>query len=107
MLSDEMRYKVLSLLKANPRLSQRELAGELGISLGRLNYCVRALAERGLIKVERFRTSANKMGYLYKLTPAGVSEKFRVTRRFLARKLEEHERISVEIERLRREVDAR
>lgn len=104
MLSDEIRYKLLKILKDNPQISQRALADELGISLGRLNYCLRALTERGLVKVERFRNATNKLAYLYRLTPAGVSEKVRVTRRFLNLKLNEHAEITAEIERLRSEV---
>ena len=82
-------------------------ADELGISLGRLNYCLRALAERGLVKMERFKNAQNKLAYLYRLTPAGVSEKVRVTRRFLNLKLTEHAEITAEIERLRGEVGRR
>ena len=107
MLSDEIRYKLLKILKENPQISQRMLADELGISLGRLNYCLRALAERGLVKMERFKNAKNKLAYLYRLTPAGVSEKVRVTRRFLNLKLNEHAEITAEIERLRGEVGRR
>ncbi|XOZ33345.1 MarR family EPS-associated transcriptional regulator [Halomonadaceae bacterium KBTZ08] len=106
MLSDEQHYQLLKALADNPNLSQRQLATELGYSLGKLNYCLKALKEKGWIKAENFRNSQNKSAYLYKLTPAGVTEKARVTRRFLQRKLEEHERIEQEIEALKQEVAA-
>lgn len=103
-LSDEARYRLLKLLDDNPGLSQRELAEVLDISLGKTNYCIRALIDRGWVKVENFRNSGRKLGYLYKLTPKGIAEKARTTRRFLRRKLEEYERLEGEIEVLRREV---
>ena len=87
-------------------MSQRELAEQIGISLGKTNYCLKALIGKGWVKIENFRNSSNKSAYLYELTPAGINEKMRVTKRFLARKLREHEQLTGEIERLRREVDA-
>lgn len=101
-----MRYKLLSLLDENPELSQRELAKELGISLGKTNYCLKALVEKGWVKTRNFRNSSNKRAYLYKLTPAGVREKAYATRRFLALKLKEHVEISSQIEKLRNELRA-
>jgi EPS-associated MarR family transcriptional regulator len=106
MLDDKVRYRLLSLLEENPELSQRETADILGISLGKTNYCLNALIGKGLIKVQNFRNSRNKAAYLYKLTPAGISERIRVTRRFLARKLLEHAELSDEIQRLRCEVQS-
>jgi len=106
MLDDDTRYRLLSLLQRNPELSQRELADRIGISLGKTNYCVKALIDKGWIKIHNFRNSRNKSAYLYKLTPAGVHAKMQVTRRFLARKLKEHEMIANQIEELRREVQA-
>ncbi|MEX1080974.1 MAG: MarR family EPS-associated transcriptional regulator [Halofilum sp. (in: g-proteobacteria)] len=103
-LDDESRYRLLKLLEQNPELSQRDVAGALGISLGKANYCVRALIERGWIKVGNFSRSGNKTAYFYKLTPKGVSEKARAARRFLNNKLEEHERVTAEIEALRSEL---
>lgn len=85
-------------------MSQRELAREVGFSLGKTNYCVKALIEKGWVKASRFRNSQNKIAYLYQLTPAGVGAKIRVTRRFLKRKIKEHDDIAIEIERLRHEV---
>lgn len=101
-----MRYKLLSLLDENPELSQRELAKELGISLGKTNYCLKALVEKGWVKTRNFRNSSNKRAYIYKLTPAGVKEKAYATRRFLALKLKEHFEISSQIEQLRNELRA-
>ena len=91
-------------LEDNPNTSQRELAREVGYSLGKLNYCLNALKEKGWVKAENFRNSQNKTAYLYKLTPTGITEKARVTRRFLQRKLEEHEALQHEIEQLKQEV---
>ncbi len=105
MLSDEYRYKILKLLESNPEISQRKLAGELGISLGRVNFCIQALAEKGLIKAKNFRNSKNKTGYVYLLTPRGIEEKIKVTAYFLKRKVAEHEALEKEIEQLRNEVN--
>ncbi|GGX60261.1 MarR family EPS-associated transcriptional regulator [Saccharospirillum salsuginis] len=105
MLNDEIRYKLLKLLESNPNLSQRELAKELGISLGKVNYCLKAVLERGWIKAENFKSSTNKLAYAYVLTPRGLEEKAAVTVRFLKRKLDEHQMIEDEIKRLRSEVE--
>jgi EPS-associated MarR family transcriptional regulator len=104
MIDDTVRYRLLTLLEGHPELSQRELAAKLGISLGKTNYCLKALIDRGLVKVQNFQNSRKKAAYLYKLTPAGMTEKIQVTRRFLATKLKEHEQLTDEIERLRAEV---
>lgn len=104
-LTDEARYRLLKLLEKNPDLSQRELAEVLGVSLGKTNYCLRALIDRGLVKVVNFRNSTHKSRYLYQLTPTGIREKARATRRFLGRKIEEYERLQSEIEALQREVE--
>ena len=104
MLSDEYRYKILKLLEKDPALSQRDLATALGISLGKVNFCIRALMEKGLLKARNFRNSKNKSAYMYYLTPTGFEEKARVTVRFLRRKMDEYEALTAEIERLRSEV---
>lgn len=104
MLSDEYRYKILKRLETDPEISQRKLAGELGISLGRVNYCIQALMEKGLIKAKNFRNSKNKAGYMYLLTPRGIEEKVKVTACFLKRKVEEYEALEKEIRQLRDEV---
>src|SRR5690554_6289094 len=103
-LTDEYRYKVLKLLAENPHLSQRELARELGISLGKVNYCIQALIEKGMVKVRNFKNSKNKQAYAYLLTPKGIEDRAKVAARFLNRKLAEYEALQVEIENLRREV---
>lgn len=105
MLSDELRYKVLRLLEQQPQLSQRALARELGLSLGKVNYCVQALIEKGLVKARNFRNSQNKTGYMYYLTPKGVDDKARVTVRFLKAKMAEYEQLKVEIDALLRDAD--
>jgi EPS-associated MarR family transcriptional regulator len=103
MLSEEVRYRLLKLLEPNPHLSQREVAKELGISLGKVNYCLRALSDKGWIKAANFKNSRNKSAYMYLLTPRGIEEKTRVTARFLQRKVREYEALRTEIEQLRNE----
>ncbi len=104
MTSDESRYKLLKLLAARPNVSQRELAKELGISLGKANYCLTALISKGWVKAQNFTNSDNKRAYAYLLTPGGIEEKARVTFYFLKRKMAEYEALKGEIEDLRREV---
>jgi EPS-associated MarR family transcriptional regulator len=106
MLTDEYRYKILKLVEANPQISQRELAKELGVSLGKANFCLQALRGKGALKVSNFRNSKNKLAYVYKLTPSGVEEKALVAVRFLRGKLREYEKIEAEIKQLRYEVSA-
>jgi len=103
MLTDEYRYRILKLLEADPQASQRKLADQLGISLGRVNYCLKALIDKGLVKANNFRNSTNKRAYLYLLTPRGIEEKARVTARFLRVKLDEYEILKRELEELQRE----
>jgi EPS-associated MarR family transcriptional regulator len=103
MLDDNTRYSLLKMLEDNPELSQRDLAKRLGISLGKVNFCVNALIEKGCLKVNNFRNSENKRAYAYLLTPSGVEEKARITVRFLKHKISEHERLRVEIKDLERE----
>jgi len=103
-LDEKTRYRLLKLLEANPQLSQRQLAEELGVSLGKVNFCLRALLDRGMVKVRNFRDSNNKIAYAYYLTPKGAREKVRTTVGFLKRKMEEYRTIEKEIEELKREV---
>jgi EPS-associated MarR family transcriptional regulator len=103
-LDEETRFRLLRLLQDNPELSQRQLAEALGISVGKVNYSLRALLERGLVKVSNFRDSQNKLAYAYYLTPKGAEAKVRATAQFLKRKLKEYEDIRREIEELKREV---
>jgi EPS-associated MarR family transcriptional regulator len=105
MLTDELRYKLLQLLEAHPRMSQRDVARELGISLGRVNYCLKSLMQKGWIKVSNFRNSRNKAAYIYLLTPRGIEAKAGVTMRFLQTKLEEYDALAADIERIRADVE--
>ncbi|PPC94259.1 MAG: MarR family EPS-associated transcriptional regulator [Methylotenera sp.] len=100
MLTDEYRYKILKLVESKPEVSQRELAKALGISLGKTNYCLKALIEKGLLKVSNFRNSHNKLAYMYLLTPSGIEEKSAITLRFLKAKIKEYEMLKQEIEEL-------
>jgi EPS-associated MarR family transcriptional regulator len=102
-LNDETRYRILKMLQTDPQASQRRIADELGISLGRVNYCVNALITKGLVKVNNFRNSANKRAYLYVLTPRGIDERARLTARFLRVKMDEYEILKREMEELERE----
>ena len=94
----------MRLLENNPNLSQRELAEALGVSLGATNYCLKALVDKGWVKLENFQRNPNKLGYLYILTPQGLSAKTALTARFLKRKLAEYESLKAEIEALQAEV---
>lgn len=96
--------KMLKAIKDEPALTQRELSSRLGMSLGKVNYLIKSLIQRGFVKVDNFKNSSNKISYLYKLTPHGIEEKARTTFFFLKRKLEEYERLEMEIGELRREV---
>jgi EPS-associated MarR family transcriptional regulator len=102
-LQEDTYFRVMRLLEENPDLTQRELAEKLGISVGGLNYCLKALMEKGLVKMKNFANSKNKFGYVYVLTPTGMAEKAANTQRFLKRKMEEYEALKVEIESLKRE----
>ncbi len=96
-IHEEARFKILRLLHENPKLTQRELGEQVGISLGAVNYSLRALIERGLVKAGNFSRNPKKIGYAYVLTPAGIVEKTLLTGRFLKRKVEEYEALRVEI----------
>jgi EPS-associated MarR family transcriptional regulator len=102
-LQEDTYFRVMRLLEENPDLTQRELAEKLGISVGGLNYCLKALMEKGLVKMKNFANSKNKFRYVYVLTPSGMSEKAAITQRFLKRKLEEYEALKAEIEALKAE----
>ena len=105
-MDDDTHYRLLRLLEANPELSQRDLARELGTSLGKINYCLNALIEKGWVKARNFRNSRNKLAYAYLLTPRGIEQKAKIAVRFLRRKIAEYEALETEIEQLRREVSA-
>lgn len=104
MSSTEQHLKVLRLLQDQPDITQRQMAQELGISLGGLNYCLKALVEKGWVKMENFSRNPNKLKYAYLLTPNGVRAKSRLTAHFLKRKMAEYETLKAEIERLRSEI---
>lgn len=102
-IPDELRYKLLKKIAENPEISQRELAGLMGVSLGKTNYCLKALIEAGWVKVGNFTRSYNKLNYVYFLTPKGVAEKTAVTLRFLKHKQMQYERLKQEIDQLKNE----
>jgi EPS-associated MarR family transcriptional regulator len=102
---EEVRLKVLRAIEHQPATSQRELADSLNVSLGGINYCVKALIEKGCIKVESFSRSNKKLRYAYLLTPKGMKEKSSLTTRFLSHKLQEYERLKKEISILERELE--
>jgi len=97
-----LHYKLMKLIERRPEISQRELAAELGLSLGKVNYCLKAFIARGLVKVNNFRRSDNKRAYAYLLTPKGIEEKARVTVRFFRRVETEYESLKQEMENLGR-----
>jgi EPS-associated MarR family transcriptional regulator len=103
-LQEDTYFRVMRILQENPDLNQRELAEKLGISVGGLNYCLKALVEKGLVKMKNFAKSKNKFGYVYVLTPSGVAEKAAITHRFLQRKMDEYEALKAEIAALKAEV---
>jgi len=105
MLDDELCYNILKILEEDPRVSQRSLSKQLGISLGKVNYCLQALIEKGLVKARNFSHNDKRI-YAYLLTSGGIEEKARVTVRFLRRKLEEYEILKQQVAELRSEVAA-
>ena len=100
----ETEYIILKILKDNPKMTQRQMAKELGLSLGKTNYVVRALVDKGWVKLTNFKRSDNKIGYIYLLTPEGVSEKSVLAQNFLKRKSEEYNKLKIEIEMLKNEL---
>ena len=102
---NEHHLKTLKELSKDSALSQRDLSKKLGLSLGRVNYVLNALLDKGLVKAERFKNSKNKLAYMYHLTPEGIVEKMELTYHFLQRKKEEYNSLGMEIEELRREVE--
>jgi EPS-associated MarR family transcriptional regulator len=101
LLTDPQRLEILKLLQTKPQMSQRDLAQAMGVSLGKANYCLKALMDKGLVKLENFRSNPDKRQYAYLLTPAGLEEKSRITLAFLRRKVVEYEALQREIEQLR------
>lgn len=106
-LTDSQRLELLKLLQERPQMSQRDLAQAMGVSLGKANYCLNALMEKGLVKFEKFRANPDKRKYAYLLTPAGLREKTSITMDFLQRKVAEYESLEKEIEALRLDLKGR
>ena len=100
----DTEYIILRILQDNPKWTQRELARELGLSLGKTNYVIRALVDKGWVKLSNFKRSDNKLGYLYLLTPEGLAEKSILAQNFLRRKSKEYNRLKKEIEMLKNEL---
>jgi EPS-associated MarR family transcriptional regulator len=103
MLDETTHYGLLKTLEENPGLSQRDLAKRLGVSLGKINFCLNALVEKGSLKINNFRNSENKLAYAYLLTPHGIESRTRMTVEFLQYKMQEYERLRKEIELLQQE----
>ena len=104
---EDTHFRLLRLLETKPDLSQRDLARELGTSLGKTNYCLNALIDKGWVKVRNFRNNRNKLGYAYLLTPHGIEKKAAITVQFLRRKMTEYEDLKQEIELLQHEIATR
>jgi len=104
---DDLDLELLRQLETQPAASQRHLARRLGVSVGKINYCLRALVDRGWVKANNFRRSDNKLAYAYLLTPKGMAGKLRLTASFLRRKEQEFERLQRQIAVLRVELDRR
>ncbi len=105
-MTDEINYSIFKLLEDNPSISQRELASKLGVSLGKANYCLKALLDKGWVKAANFKNSQNKIAYSYLLTPKGIEGKTRIMARFLKRKVAEFDAIKAEIENLQHDLEA-
>ena len=103
-IQEDTYFRILRILNTNPELSQRDLAKQLGMSLGGLNYCLKALIQKGFVKLENFQSSKHKFGYAYILTPTGMAQKMAMTARFLQRKMDEYESLKTEIASLSQEL---
>ena len=97
MKNDQDHFEVLRIINKKPKSSQRELAEDLGFSLGKLNYCIKALQYKGLIKIRNFKKNPNKLNYIYVLTPKGISEKTKLTLNFMKRKMREYDELKKEL----------
>lgn len=103
-MTDELQHKIFKILEQNPSINQRDLSHSLGISLGKVNYCVKSLIEKGWVKVTNFRNNRNKLSYAYLLTPSGLEQKATVTVRYLRRKMQEYDELKQAVEELKKEV---
>ena len=104
-MKEEIHYHVLKHIESNPSITQRELAKELGVSVGKVNYCLKALIDKGWIKANNFKNSNKKLAYFYILTPCGLEQKAKITVNFLKRKINDYEELKKEIEVLKNEVN--
>ena len=98
MKNNQDHFDVLRKIQKKPKASQRELANDLGFSLGKLNYCIKSLQEKGLVKIENFKRNPNKTNYIYILTPKGIAEKTKLTINFMKRKMKEYDELKKELE---------
>ena len=105
-MPEEIHYHVLKLIEKNPSITQRELASELGVSIGKANYCMKALIDKGWVKASNFKNSNKKLAYFYILTPTGIEQKAKITVNFLKRKMNDYEELKQEIEILKNEVNS-
>ncbi|AWB33050.1 MarR family EPS-associated transcriptional regulator [Orrella marina] len=103
-IKEDTDFRILRILQQNPEVSQRDLARELGMSLGGLNYCLKALIDKGFVKLSNYQNSKHKLKYVYVLTPSGLAQKVAMTGRFLKRKMQEHAALQQEIQELRQEL---
>lgn len=103
-LQEDTYFRVMRLLQDNPQMTQRELARELGLSLGGINYCLQALVEKGWVKIQNFQNNPSKLAYAYLLTPKGIAQKAMLTSSFLKRKMREFEALKAEIQSLQKEL---
>ena len=99
MKNEQDHFEVLRRIQKKPESSQRELAEKLGFSLGKLNYCLKALKRKGLIKINNFKKNPNKLNYLYVLTPKGIGEKTKLTINFMKRKMKEYDELKIELKK--------
>jgi len=103
-MSDSIYLNVLKIVEENPKITQRQLASTLGVSLGKVNYCLKSLIDKGWVKASNFKNNKNKKAYMYLMTPSGIDQKARMTIRFLGHKMKEYEKLKCEIQQLKRDV---
>lgn len=106
-IDTEESLMLMRVIDTNPQMTQRELSSHLGLSLGKINFLMKAMIEKGFVKANNFKNSNNKIAYLYYLTPRGIEEKAKITYRFLKLKLAEYERLEEEIRQLEQEVNSK
>jgi len=103
-MTDELQHKLFKVITQNPNISQRDLSKNLGISLGKANYCLKALMTKGWVKAQNFKNNRNKLSYAYLLTPSGIEQKASVTVRYLRKKMEEYDELKAAVEELQKEI---